>query len=230
MVRFLYQDKYIVVCVKPVGVLSEPFAREKNLPDILKKQTGVYKIDVIHRLDRNVGGVMVYSKSRKATEILAKMMAAHHFEKEYLAVVEGKLPKSGVMEDYLIKNKKNCKVYVSRHHQEQAKYAKLEFEVLGERKGLSLVKVKLHTGRTHQIRVQFASRRFPLVGDTKYGNRQTKDNGKTPIALFSFRLAFSHPVTKQPIEGFALPSTNGVFSLFKKELKLLEEAHIEKRT
>ncbi len=212
------------MCEKPVGVLSEPYAREKNMPEMLKRQTGAYQIDVIHRLDRNVGGVMVYSKSRKATEILAKMMAAHRFEKEYLAVVEGKLPASGSMEDYLTKDKKNCKVYVASKNQPDAKYAKLDFEVLGEQKGLSLVKVRLHTGRTHQIRVQFSSRGFPLVGDTKYGKQHTKDNGKTPIALFSYRLVFAHPMTKQPIECVELPTAKGVFSLFKKELKLLEDS------
>ena len=215
MLDFLYHDKYIVVCVKPVGILSEPMAREKNLPDMLQKQTGAYKIDVIHRLDRNVGGVMVYSKSRKATEILAKMMAAHKFEKEYLAVVEGKLPQSGTFEDYLVKDRKNCKVYVGKQRDHDAKYAKLTYEVLAEKKGLSLVRV-------HQIRVQFASRGCPLVGDTKYGRQDTKDNGKTPIALFSFRLAFEHPVTRQPIEGFALPQMKGVFSLFREQLSTLK--------
>ena len=223
MIEFLYHDKYIVVCVKPVGVLSEPMAREKNLPAMLQKQTGAYKIDVIHRLDRNVGGVMVYSKSRKATEILAKMMASHRFEKEYLAVVEGRLPKSGVLEDYLRKDRKNCKVHVSKKQDADTKYAKLEYEVLAEKKGLSLVRVRLHTGRTHQIRVQFSSRGWPLVGDTKYGKQDTKDTGKTPIALFSYRLAFAHPVTGEPIEGFALPPLKGVFSLFEKQLRTLQE-------
>ena len=223
MVKFLYQDKYLLVCVKPVGLLSEPFGREKNLPDLLKKATGAYKIDVIHRLDRNVGGVMVYSKSSKATEPLAKMMAAHRFEKEYLAVVEGAPPAQGVLEDYLVKDRKNCKVHVAGKTAKDAKYAKLEYTVLGQRKGLSLLRVKLHTGRTHQIRVQFASRGFPLVGDTKYGRQDTADNGRTPIGLFSCRLAFLHPITRQPVECTELPAPTGVFGVFKKELGKLRE-------
>lgn len=223
MIKLLYNDKFIVLCVKPVGVLSEPFSREKNMAEMLQKETRVYKIDVIHRLDRNVGGVMVYSKSRKATVALAKMMASHSFEKEYLAVVEGNPVPKGTMEDYLIKDKNKCKVFVSKKDNDDAKYAKLDYTVLGQKNGLSLVKIKLYTGRTHQIRVQFASRGFPIVGDTKYGTQDTKDNGKTPIELFSYRLSFLHPITKKPVEGFELPPPNSKFSLFKKELIELEK-------
>lgn len=223
MIRFLYDDKFIVVCVKPIGILSETFGREKTMPELLKRQTGAYKIDVIHRLDRNVGGVMLYSKSGKVTPKLAKMMAAHQFEKEYLAVVRGGIASSGIMEDYLVKDKKNCKVYTAKKDTKDAKYAKLEYSVIAEKKGFSLVKIKLYTGRTHQIRVQFASRGFSLVGDTKYGEQSTKDNGKTPIALFSYRLAFRHPVSNKMIECLELPSPVGAFSLFKNELTKFKE-------
>lgn len=218
MLKFLYQDKFLVVCLKPVGILSEALGRERNMPELIKKQTKAYKIDVIHRLDRNVGGVMVYSKSRKATEILYKMMASHNFIKEYLAVVEGKPDQSGTFEDYLVKDRRNSKVYVANRDTKDAKYAKLDYEVLSHKKGLSLVKIRLHTGRTHQIRVQFASRGFYLLGDTKYGRQNTDDNGKTPIALYSYRLAFEHPVSKQPIECIELPQPTGAFAIFKKEI------------
>ena len=228
MLEFLYNDKFIVVCVKPAGVLSEPFKREKNMPELIKRQTGAYKIDVIHRLDRNVGGVMVYSKNDKATLKLAKMMASHCFEKEYLAVVEGDISGSGSMEDYLVKDKKNCKVYVADKNKNDAKYARLDYSVIAKKKGLSLVRIKLYTGRTHQIRVQLASRGFYILGDTKYGKQDTKDNGKTPIALFSFRLSFLHPISNKPIECIHLPPANSSFSPFKKELvSLLNEASID---
>lgn len=224
MLKFLYDDKFIVVCVKPVGVLSETFNREKNMPELIKRQTGAYKIDVIHRLDRNVGGVMVYSKNSKATLKLAKMMASHSFEKEYLAVIEGEISGSGSMEDYLVKDKKNCKVYVADKNKKGAKYARLDYTVLCQKNGLSLVKIKLYTGRTHQIRVQLSSRGFYILGDTKYGNQNTKDNGKTPIALFSYRLSFLHPLSNKTINCVDLPPTNSAFSPFKKELaNLLKE-------
>ena len=222
MGEFLYNDKFIVLCVKPVGILSEPMGREKNMPDILKKKTGAYKIDVIHRLDRNVGGIMVYSKSRKATEILTKMMASHNFIKEYLAVTEGEIKGSGTMEDFLVKDKKNCKVYVTKKENKDAKFAKLDYTVLSSKNGRSLIKIRLHTGRTHQIRVQFASRGFSLVGDTKYGEQGTRENGKTPIALFSYHLAFKHPITRDLIDFVELPSAKGAFEPFKKEIKDLE--------
>ncbi len=101
MIKSLYEDKFIFVAEKPVGVLSEYVKGEKNMPELLKRQTGVYKIDTIHRLDRNVGGAMVYSKSSKATVKLAKMMASHSFVKQYLAVING-VPndKKGTFEDF----------------------------------------------------------------------------------------------------------------------------------
>ena len=122
---------------------------------------------------------------------------------------------------------KKGKAFVVNERQ-AAKKAELEYTPLAflktERGTFTLVRIKLHTGRTHQIRVQFASRGFSLVGDTKYGKQDTKDNGKTPIALYSFRLAFSHPISKKQIEGFTLPKPSGPFALFKKELKELESS------
>ena len=114
-------------------------------------------------------------------------------------------------------------MYVANENTNGAKYAKLEYEVLGHKKGLSLVKIKLLTGRTHQIRVQFASRGFSLVGDTKYGNQNTKSNGKTPISLFSYHLSFAHPISKRMVEAVKMPSLYGGFSIFKHELEALEK-------
>ncbi len=225
MIKTFYEDKYIIVCEKPVGVLSEFVQGQKNMPEMLKKQTGVYKIDTIHRLDRNVGGVMVYSKNGKATLPLSKMMANHKFTKEYLAVVKGTLQeKSGVFEDYLVKDKTVCKVFTVKRPTEKSKYAKLEYTVLEEKEGLSLVRVKLYTGRTHQIRVQFASRGYYLLGDTKYGQQNEKDNGKTPIALWSYHLEFKHPLFDKILSVMSIPPAKSIFFKFKwpKKQNLIE--------
>lgn len=220
MIKTFYEDKFIVVCEKPVGVLSEYVNATKNMPEMLKKQTRAYKIDTIHRLDRNVGGVMVYSKNAKATIKLAKMMASHSFVKEYLAVVNGVIEeKQGIFEDFLVKDKRNCKVYVTNKNNTEAKYAKLEYEVLAENKKFSLVKVRLHTGRTHQIRVQFASRGLSLVGDTKYGRQDTNEKGKTPISLWSYHLMFRHPLFEKEIDSYSFPKKEGGFSLFYEKIK-----------
>ncbi len=222
MIKAFYEDKFIFVGEKPVGVLSEYVTATKNMPELLKKQTRAYKIDTIHRLDRNVGGVMVYSKNSKATVKLAKMMANHSFVKEYLAVVCGSLEeKQGTFEDFLVKDKRNCKVYVTNKNNPDAKYAKLDYEVLSENKKFSLVKVRLFTGRTHQIRVQFASRGFSLVGDTKYGRQDTNEKGKTPISLWSYHLKFKHPLFEKEVEAYSLPKKEGGFSFFHEKIKQL---------
>lgn len=217
MIESLYEDKYLIVCCKPVGLLSEAMPCQKNMPGLLKQQTGVYRIDTLQRLDRNVGGVMVYSKSGKVTPSLMRLMAEHRFTKEYLAVVHGRMPnKQGVMEDYLIKNPRLCKVFVGRESDEKAKFARLSYEVLEEKGEQSLVLVRLITGRTHQIRVQFSHRGFPLVGDTKYGREKEGNNanGKTPIGLWSYHLSFVHPVTHQTVEAYCYPKGNGLFAGF----------------
>lgn len=221
MIRMVYEDPALLVCIKPVGLLSEPLGRERCLPALLQKQTRAYKIEVIHRLDRNVGGLMLYSKSSRATAPLAKMMAAHRFTKEYLAVARGTLPPAGRLEDWLVKDRQRGKVFVARRPSPEAKAASLDYRTVACRDGLSLVRVTLHTGRTHQIRVQLASRGFPLVGDTKYGDPDTESNGRTPIALWSYHLGFIHPLTGRPIEAFCPPEATGAFGRFAPELRRL---------
>lgn len=221
MIRMVYEDPALLVCIKPVGLLSEPLGRERCLPALLQKQTRAYKIEVIHRLDRNVGGLMLYSKSSRATAPLAKMMAAHRFTKEYLAVARGTLPPAGRLEDWLVKDRQRGKVFVARRPSPEAKAASLDYRTVACRDGLSLVRVTLHTGRTHQIRVQLASRGFPLVGDTKYGDPDTEANGRTPIALWSYHLGFIHPLTGRPIEAFCPPEATGAFGRFAPELRRL---------
>ena len=218
MIPILYEDKYLVVCVKPVGVLSAPEpGRRRNMPELLQKQTGAYKIDIIHRLDQPVGGVMVYSKSGKVTPTLYRQMAGHRITKEYLAVICGVSPKpTDRLEDWLLKDTARCKSRVVAPGTRGAKDAALTYRVLATvREGgvpLTLVKVRLHTGRTHQIRVQFSSRRMPLLGDEKYGGRAAE--ALHGLGLWSYRLAFSHPVTGKPTDYTCPPPAEYPWSLF----------------
>jgi len=179
--EILFSDKQIVVCIKPVGLDSE-----QEVPAALKEQLGG-EIFPIHRLDKNVGGVMVYARTKQAAAALSKAVQEGTMVKEYVAMVHGTPPETGDWEDLLWKDSKKNKVFVVKRQRAGVKKARLEFTRLkaGEQ---SLVHVRLHTGRSHQIRVQFASRGFPLVGDHKYGSR---DSSTAPM-LFSCRLTFPY--------------------------------------
>lgn len=166
--EILYSDHGIVACIKPVGLDSEA-----DVPDALKKLIGG-EIYPIHRLDKNVGGVMIYARTKGAAATLSKAVQEGQVIKEYVAMVHGTPPEVGDWEDYLFKDSRKNKVFVVKKERKGVKYARLEFQRLksGEQ---SLVHIRLHTGRSHQIRVQFSSRGFPLVGDHKYGSRDTSN-------------------------------------------------------
>ena len=177
--EILHSDEGIVVCVKPVGMDSE-----HQLPEALKEALGG-EIFPLHRLDQNVGGVMVYARSKQAAATLSKAITDGKMVKEYVAMVHGAPPPEGDWEDLLFKDSRKNKVFVVKKERKGVKFARLEYRTL--RGGAqSLVHIRLHTGRSHQIRVQFASRGFPLVGDHKYGSR---DAAIAPM-LFSCRIRF----------------------------------------
>ena len=179
--RILYSDSGLVACIKPVGLDSEA-----ELPAVLKEAIGG-EIFPIHRLDKNVGGVMVYARTKTAAAELSKAVQEGSMVKEYMAMVHGTPPESGDWEDFLFKDSRKNKVFTVKKERKGVKYARLEFQRLtaGE---ISLVRIHLHTGRSHQIRVQFSSRGFPLVGDHKYGSRDEK----TEPMLFSRRISFPY--------------------------------------
>lgn len=179
--EILYSDKNIAVCIKPVGLDSEA-----EVPAALKEQLGG-EFFPIHRLDKNVGGVMVYARTRQAAAALSKAVQEGAMVKEYVAMVHGTPPESGDWEDLLWKDSKKNKVFVVKRQRGGVKKARLEFRRLSAGE-TSLVHIRLHTGRSHQIRVQFSSRGFPLVGDHKYGSRDTK----TEPMLFSCRITFPY--------------------------------------
>lgn len=182
----LHEDRDIVVCVKPVGTLSE----KGGMPEILAQWCAAKEIYTVHRLDRAVGGVMVYAKTAEAAAKLSAAMGAGDFKKQYQAVVHGRPAEdSGVMRDLLFKDSAKNKSYVVKRMRKGVKEAELEYSVIESRADMSLVKITLHTGRSHQIRVQFSSRKMPLVGDVKYGSSRKDCN----IALWSASLAFPHP-------------------------------------
>ncbi len=179
--EILFSDRDIVLCVKPVGLDSEI-----QMPAVLKETLGG-EIFPVHRLDKNVGGVMVFARTQAAAASLSKAIQEGKLIKEYVALVHGNPPESGDWEDLLWKDSRKNKVFVVKRMRGGVKKARLEFTRLtsGEE---SLVRIRLHTGRSHQIRVQFASRGYPLVGDRKYGAR---DNAPAPM-LYSCKLTFPH--------------------------------------
>ena len=179
--ELLFSDKNIVVCVKPVGLDSE-----LEVPAALKESLGG-EIFPIHRLDKNVGGIMVYARTKQAAASLSKAVQEGSMVKEYVALVHGTPPESGDWEALLWKAGKKNKGFVVKRVRGGVKKARLEFHLLSAGE-TSLVHIRLHTGRSHQIRVQFSSRGFPLVGDHKYGAR---DTSPAPM-LFSCRISFPY--------------------------------------
>lgn len=214
MIDILYKDKSVVVCIKPVGVLSQSDA-QADMVAMLSEQIGsmVYPV---HRLDRNVGGVMVFARNSKAAGKLSADIQSGKFSKEYIAAVHG-IPqdKKGIMRDILFKDSHRNKSFVVSRPRKGTKEASLEYIVLGTAVNVaqecSLVRIKLHTGRTHQIRVQFASRKTPLLGDGKYGSR---DN-RCDTALWSHRITFINPLSGEEVCFESYPDTeNYPWNLF----------------
>lgn len=212
----LYEDNHIIVVLKPQNVACCPDSTgDDNLFDCVARyikekyaKPGNAFVGLVHRLDRPTGGVMVYAKTSKAAARLSEQMKSGGFEKKYLAVLCGTpSKKSGTLENYLRKNTINNMVYVCTQTEEGAKYASLDYNILEEAGGLSLADVKLHTGRTHQIRVQMAAINTPVYGDMRYGGENAK---KGNLALWSYSLAFTHPVTKERMKFMLEPPAENV--------------------
>ena len=179
--EILYSDKNIAVCVKPVGLDSE-----EDMPNALQEALGS-TIFPLHRLDKNMGGVMVFARNKASAAQFSRLIQEGKLIKEYVALVHGTPPESGDWQDLLWKDSQKNKVFVVKRERKGVKTARLEYTRLTD-SDPSLVRIRLHTGRSHQIRVQFASRGFPLVGDHKYGSR---DEATAPM-LFSCRITFPY--------------------------------------
>ena len=185
-VKILEENNDYIVCIKPSGVSSED-TKTEGMPSLL--DSGDNKPFVVHRLDKEVSGVMVFAKSSRMAAELSRQITEKTFQKEYLAVVSGEVEEHGIFEDLLYHDRIKNKTYTVKRERKGVKPAKLEFWRIASAetdKGVvSLVRVKLYTGRTHQIRVQFASRKHPILGDMKYGSEFD-----CKIALFSRMLGF----------------------------------------
>ena len=220
--NIIYEDNHIIVVQKIPNVPSQgDKTNDEDMLSIIKKyikekynKPGEVYLGLVHRLDRPVGGVMVFAKTSKAASRLSEQVRIKEFQKEYLVVVDGKFEdKQAVLEDYLLKDERNNISKVVKEGTRNSKYAKLEYEELKYRddNDLSLLKIKLYTGRHHQIRVQLSSRGHSIYGDQKYG---TRGKGKQ-IALWAYLLSFNHPTTKERLTFTCLPEINGTWSILK---------------
>ena len=219
----IYEDNHIIVVVKPVNIPSQGDKTGDNdmltiikqyLKEKYNKPGNVY-LGLVHRLDRPVGGVMVFAKTSKAAARLSEQVREKTFRKKYLVIANGKFENdNGVLEDYLLKNEKTNMSKVVPEGTKNSKYAKLEYRVLkyDSELNLSVLKINLHTGRHHQIRVQLSSRGHSIYGDQKYGGR---GHGKQ-ICLWAYELTIQHPITKEEMSFKALPDK-------EKSWKILED-------
>ena len=189
--EILLENRDFVVVVKPVGLDAQA-----GVPEEIMRQLGG-ECFTVHRLDLNVGGVMVYARTKAAAAALSKLIQDGAMVKEYVALVHGEPPETGDWEDLLFKDSAKNKVFVVKRQRNGVKKARLEYRRLTQGE-TSLVRIRLHTGRSHQIRVQFSSRGFPLVGDHKYGSR---DEAAEPM-LFSCRITFPWKGQSQSFEAY----------------------------
>lgn len=220
--KVIYEDNHIIVVEKIPNIPSQSDKTgdldmltlvKQYLKEKYQKPGNVY-IGLIHRLDRPVGGVMIFAKTSKAASRLSNQVREKVFQKVYLAVVDGKPEKDReILENYLYKDERNNMSRVVSKDKKNAKYAKLEYEVLYYHplKKLSLVKVHLYTGRHHQIRVQLANSGHSIFGDNKYGKR---GKGKQ-IALWAYQLTIEHPITKEKMQFVDLPEKIGTWCILK---------------
>lgn len=220
--KVIYEDNHIIVVEKPPNIPSQGDKTEDTdmltiikeyLKEKYNKPGNVY-LGLVHRLDRPVGGVMIFAKTSKAASRLSNQVREKVFKKEYLAIVDGKPEKNkGTLENYLLKNEKTNTSKIVKENTPGSKYAKLEYEVLkyNEEIDLSLLKILLHTGRHHQIRVQLAGMEHSICGDQKYG---TRGRGKQ-ISLWAYKLTIEHPITKESMTFTDIPKPIGPWVMIK---------------
>lgn len=220
--KVIYEDNHIIVVEKKPNIPSQgDKTSDIDMLTIVKQyikekynKPGEVYLGLVHRLDRPVGGVMVFAKTSKAAARLSEEVRNKVFKKQYLAIVDGKMEKNeDVFEDYLLKNQKNNISKVVKEGTKNSKKAKLDYEVLiyNQEINLSVLKINLHTGRHHQIRVQLSSRNHSIYGDQKYGMR---GRGKQ-IALWAYSLTLVHPTTKKELTFKSIPDNMGSWKILE---------------
>lgn len=220
--KVIYEDNHIIVVEKPPNIPSQADKTEDiDMLTIIKqylkekyKKTGNVYLGLVHRLDRPVGGIMVFAKTSKAASRLSNQIREKIFKKKYLAVVDGKIEnEEGTLEDYLYKEERTNTSRVVNKEKKNAKYAKLKYKVLTyhDKKNLSLIEINLFTGRHHQIRVQLANFGHSIFGDQKYG---TRGKGKQ-IALWAYELELNHPIHQERLSFYDLPEPMGTWCIIK---------------
>lgn len=218
----IYEDNHIIVVEKKPNIPSQQDKTgDMDMLTLVKEyikekyhKPGEVYLGLVHRLDRPVGGVMVFARTSKAAARLSEQVRNKVFKKTYLTIVDGKLePSNGTLEDYLVKNEKNNLSKVTKPETKNAKLAKLDYETIKYDKdlNLSVLKIRLHTGRHHQIRVQFSSRDHSIYGDQKYG---TRGRGKQ-ICLWAYSLTIVHPITKEEMSFTCLPEKIGSWKILE---------------
>ncbi|MBO6232533.1 MAG: RluA family pseudouridine synthase [Clostridia bacterium] len=223
MIKVIYEDNHIIVVEKNPNIPSQEdktgdidmLSLVKDYIKVKYNKPGNVYLGLVHRLDRPVGGIMIFAKTSKAASRLSEEVRNKTFKKKYLAVVDGKFEnQEGTLEDYLYKDERNNMSKVVNATKKNAKLAKLDYKVLvyDEVKNLSLVEINLHTGRHHQIRVQLSNFEHSIFGDQKYG---TRGQGKQ-IALWAYKLKIVHPTTKEELEFEDLPEPVGTWCILKK--------------
>ena len=224
--KVIFEDNHIIVVEKPPNIPSQSdktgdldmLTIVKNyIKEKYNKPGNVY-LGLVHRLDRPVGGVMIFAKTSKSASRLSNQVREKIFKKEYLAVVDGKFEnKKGTLINYLYKDERNNISKVVDKEKKNAKQAKLDYEIIkyNEVKNLTLVKINLHTGRHHQIRVQLANFNHSIFGDQKYG---TRGKGKQ-IALWAYKLTIEHPISKEKMEFKDLPEPIGTWCILKENIR-----------
>ncbi|MGO4183153.1 RluA family pseudouridine synthase [Paenibacillus sp. TAF43_2] len=218
-IKVLFEDNHVIAVVKPPGVLSqEDDTGDADMLTLLKQdikerynKPGNVFLGLVHRLDRMVGGVMIFAKTSKAASRLSESVRSRHFGKTYVCVVQG-TPKQAQarLTHYIVKNSKQNQVTVYNKPTYEAKEAILDYEVAAVSGRYSLIAVKLHTGRPHQIRAQLAHIGCPLVGDLKYGAKPT--SGISEIALWSTSVSVPHPITKEWMSFRSVPTGSDVWN------------------